>query len=81
LAVEKCMGLKKGEKHKVLGRIEIVSVRKESLWDITDEEVVKEGFPDMRRRDFVDMFRSAMKCEFTAVVTRIEFRKLEDDEA
>ena len=81
MAVEKCMGLKKGEKHKVLGRIEVVSVRKESLWDITNEDVVKEGFPHMRRGDFIDMFRSAMRCEMTAVVTRIEFRKLEDGEA
>lgn len=76
LAVEKCMGLKKGEKQVILGEIEIVSVRREVLMNITQEDVVKEGFPDLTPLKFVHMFGKHMKVPPTAEVMRIEFRRV-----
>ena len=72
--VVKAMGLKKGEKVEVLGIIEVTGVRRERLNEITDEEVAKEGFPDMTRGDFIEMFCTNMKCKATDFVTRIEFK-------
>lgn len=75
-AVEKAMGLKKGDKPKTLAVIEIVSVRREPLEFITDDEVRREGFPDMTAEQFVRMFCEKMKCAPHTVCTRIEFRYL-----
>lgn len=77
---------------KVLGVIEVVSVRRELLYEITDEEVRLEGFDPRamlaspkRGRDtsalygrwgFVNMFCDAMGCAPDTEVTRIEFRKV-----
>lgn len=55
-AVEKGMGLKKGEKVKRLGFIEVVSVRNEPLDEITQDDVRREGFPHWTPRDFTDFF-------------------------
>jgi len=78
LAVEKCMGLKKGEKQVPLGVIEIVDVRREALEDITADDVIREGFPDMTRAEFVTMFSSHMRVPRAIFVTRIEFRRLDE---
>ena len=72
-ACEKCQGLKKGEKINRLAKIRVVSVREERLYKITQEDVVREGFPDYTREDFINMFRENMKCEFNTFVNRIEF--------
>lgn len=77
VAVEKAMGLKKGEKHNILGRILVTSVRREQLRKITDEDVAREGFPDMTREEFIAMFCKAFRCKRTAYVTRIEFEKIQ----
>ena len=74
-AVEKGMGLKKGEHPVVLGVIEVVSVRRERLHEIAADDVRREGFPDMTPEEFVAMFCKHMGCANDAVVTRIEFRK------
>lgn len=72
--VEKCQGLKKGEKIKVLGEIEIVSVWFEPLYSITKDEVIKEGFPDMSPSEFVEMFCKTHKgCDPDTEITRIEY--------
>ena len=72
--VEKCMGLKKGEKQKLLGQpIDIMSVRREPLHAITQEDVVKEGFPDKSVEWFIEMFCKANKCTPDTEITRIEF--------
>jgi hypothetical protein len=80
-ACEKCMGLKKGEKIKPLGEIEVVSVKREPLAKVVDEygqaECQREGFPDLRPEQFVQMFCKHMKCHPTDVVTRIAFRRVE----
>lgn len=81
---EKCQGLKRGETVKKLGRIKILSVRREPLQRMTDDseygarEVVAEGFPDKTPAEFVVMFcRSHSGCQPESEVTRIEFEYLE----
>ena len=78
-AVTKAMGLKKGEKQERLGVIEVVSVRREELRDISRDDVLREGFPGMFPDEFVAMFRRNMKCQPDAIVNRIEFRYVEDE--
>lgn len=75
LAVEKCMGLKKGERQTVLCEIEVVSVRREPLHAIDQDDVIREGFPHMTPAGFVAMFCHHMKCKPFHDVTRIEFRR------
>jgi hypothetical protein len=74
-AVEKGMGLKKGEHIVRLKVIEIISSRGERLDNITKEEVVREGFPDMTPAEFVKMFCKTHKgCTKETEVNRIEFK-------
>lgn len=77
--VEKGMGLKKGEKIKRLGLIEVVDARNEHLDEITQDDVIREGFPHWTPRDFTDFFRRAHGCAYNEVVRRIEFRYLDTD--
>jgi hypothetical protein len=74
--VEKCQGLKKGEKMNKLGQIRIVSFRKEPLNAITKEDCVKEGFPELEPADFVAFFSKHNSCADDATVNRIEFEYL-----
>jgi len=78
-AVEKGMGLKKGEKVKRLALIRVVSAEREDLdyllgpycYPQTDggrfdaaAEIVREGFPGMTPTEFVEMFCRANGLEF-----------------
>lgn len=76
LAVNKCMGLKKGEKARVLARLIVTSVQREPLFWIQRSDVEREGFPDMSAAEFVEFFCTSMKCKEDTEVTRIEFEKL-----
>jgi hypothetical protein len=71
--VEKAMGFKKGEKMKRLGLIRIVSTRREPLHEITKEDCIKEGFPEMEPEDFIEMLCNHSRCSRNDSVTRIEF--------
>lgn len=71
-ACEKCQGLKKGEKINVICQIRVVDVRRERLYEITQEDVIKEGF-SFNKLEFIIMFTKKMNCLFTIIVTRIEF--------
>lgn len=75
--VKKAMGLKKGEKMERLCMIEVVSVRKEPLNAITQEDVNREGFPDWTPQDFIDFLVGHYKCDPSKPVNRIEFRYLD----
>lgn len=75
-AVEKSQGLKKGEKVKRLGEIEVVSVHQVPLWPMAEDDVAREGFPGKTAEWFVDHFAKAMRIDRNAWVTRIEFRKV-----
>lgn len=73
--VEKCMGLKKGEKQVLLGKpIQIVSISVQRLYQIHAYDVVKEGFEGMTVDEFIGMFCKANKCEQNTQVQRIEFK-------
>lgn len=74
LAVNKCMGLKKGEKARILGTIRVKSVRREPLFAASERhEPALEGFPGMSGQEFVAFFCSSQKCTPMTEVTRIEF--------
>lgn len=73
-AVEKTQGLKKGEKVKRICQIRIKSIRwGEPLYKITQDECIKEGFPEMTPDDFINMFCKYNNVWMTCPVTRIEF--------
>jgi hypothetical protein len=74
LAVDRCMGLKKGQKSRALARIRVVGVCREPVANATDLEARLEGFPHMTGAEFVRFFCGAMKCEPHTLVTRIAFR-------
>ena len=87
--VVKGMGLKKGEHvEKIGGLIRVVSIRLELLSDIKlypnrtpglsgwwtgNVEIIREGFPKMHYKEFIEMFCKANQCKPDTVVTRIEF--------
>lgn len=73
LAVDKVMGMKKGEKAVVWGTCLILDVRVEVLNTATDDEARREGFPGETGKEFVDMFCKKMNCAPTDRVRRIEF--------
>jgi hypothetical protein len=75
-AVEKMVGRRKGEKVVSLGRIEVLSVRREPLSLITQDEVVKEGFPDCTPAQFIRMLVNQQDMKPNALVTRIEYKYL-----
>lgn len=73
----KVMGRKKGEPLVRLVNVEVVSARREPLSEITQSEVVREGFLDMTPAEFVEFFCASHKgCLPTSTVTRIEWRYL-----
>lgn len=76
-ACPKAMGLKKGETVQRLGDIEIISVRREALCSILPADVVREGFPGWSCEQFIEMYCRANNCTRYAVVTRIEFRRID----
>jgi hypothetical protein len=76
-AVEKCQGLKKGEKIKPICKIRVIDVRREELCSITEQDCAREGFPEYTPFDFVSMFcRTHKNCIPLSFVTRIEFEYL-----
>ena len=75
-AVEKSMGLRKGEKIKRIGQIKIISTRAEPLNSMSDEDVVKEGFPELTKEQFIEMYTKHNKSLDIDPVNRIEFEHL-----
>ncbi len=75
-AVRKSQGRKKGEPIEKLGVIEIVSVRREPLYAITQEDCIREGFPHFTPDQFVAMLMQHAKCEHDTIVNRIEFMRI-----
>jgi hypothetical protein len=75
--VVKCMGLKKGEKQELIGKpIRVVSISVQRLYQISMEDVHKEGFPHLSIEGFIDMYCKANKCTRKQQVTRIEYEYL-----
>ncbi len=71
--VEKGMGLKKGERIVKLGQIVILSTRTEPLNAITQDDCIREGFPDLTPEQFVDMLCRHYGCRADQTINRIEF--------
>lgn len=78
-AVEKAMGLKRGETVQRIGLIRVVEVRAERLDAITQAEVIAEGFPRWTPEQFVDFFCTTNGVPPEYLVTRIEFRHMRLD--
>lgn len=72
----KVMGRRSGEPLVRICPVEIIDIRREPLWEITDEDVAREGFDGDDRFDFIEFFCEAMRCTPDAEVTRIEWRYL-----
>lgn len=77
--VEKAMGLKMGEKIKRLGLIRVVSVRREPVYKIGQEDCAREGFPHFMPSQFVQLYCRMNHCKPGDLCTRIEFEYLEDE--
>ena len=76
-AVEKAMGLRKGQHPVKLGVIEVVDVRRELLYEMRDPDCAREGFPGMNAIEFARMFCVHHGLRHDQVeVTRIEFRRV-----
>lgn len=73
VALEKGMGLRKGERQVELGTIVVKRVSRERLNTISADEVRREGFPALTPEAFIELFCRANKCAPAAFVTRIEF--------
>jgi hypothetical protein len=85
--IEKGQGLKKGETvRKIGGPIRVVAVHRECLERLEAEsiygqaECVREGFPGLSPMEFVTMFMAHNGCKPNAIVTRIEFEYVRDEE-
>ena len=72
----KVMGRKPGEPLDRICMVEVVSVRRERLDAITDEEVTREGFYPLNALWFVDFFCEEMRVTPDTEVTRIEWKYL-----
>lgn len=78
-AVNKAMGFKKGEHPVKLKLLEVTNVSYEPLNDITVTELKFEGFPDMTKQQFIDMYCKANKVKPDSIVQRIEFRYVKEE--
>lgn len=74
--VEKARGFKAGEKIWRLELIEVVYTRSESRCDISQEDVVRECFPDWTPEQFVSMLVTHYRVLPSSPVNRIEYRYL-----
>lgn len=76
--VDRVMGFKKGERPTPLlpngELIQVVSVRREPLSVIDQADVVREGFPELTRKEFIAMYRKHGDKAKDRMITRIEFR-------
>jgi hypothetical protein len=75
----KVMGRRAGEPLVRICDVEVVDVRREPLWNITEEDVEREGFDrhEWVASDFVEFFCEHMNCTPDTEVTRIEWRYLD----
>ena len=79
MAVEKGMGLKKGEKIVKIRPIRIIDNKKELVSDVIyygTPEMAKEGFPEMTGTEFVEMLCKSGKKQPYDLCNRIEFEDI-----
>lgn len=79
--VNKAQGLKKGEHPVKLCVIRVESVQLEPLHLISAGDLIREGFPQMTKDEFITMFCKSHKgVDRLSMVTRIEFSYVDDSE-
>lgn len=61
-----------------IAEVEVVSARREPLDSIQPGDTAREGFPDWTGGQFVEFFCNAMKCTPDTLVTRVEWRYLDE---
>ena len=72
-------GRRPGEPLVRIAEVQVVSVRRERLGDITADELAREGFPGMTPEEFVDrVFVTAQRIRPDDLVTRIEWVYIDD---
>lgn len=76
IGVEKCQGLKKGQRVVRLGPARCISNRPEPLNAISKKECVREGFPELEPDKFIEMFARHNRCVPDTIINRIEFEYL-----
>jgi len=76
LAIEKGQGLCKGVGITPIGRIRVTDVFPVRLCDISEDEVIREGFPGMTPAEFVAMYVDAFHIEPSDTVRRIAFEHI-----
>lgn len=75
--VEKCMGLRRGEKQVTIGDlVRVLSNTPEPIEDIPEEDLIKEGFPDLTTEEFIAMYCQANRVNRKEACNRIEFEYL-----
>jgi hypothetical protein len=77
----KVQGRRRGEPLVRLAEVEVVDVRRVLLGAIDPTEVAREGFRNLTPMQFVEFFCTHMGCTPDDVVTRIEWRYLDDEVA
>ena len=78
----KVMGRKKGEPLVRVANVEVVSVRREPLGEITEPDIRREGFPTWTVEMFVAFFISTHKgCTAETDVTRIAWKYINEEES
>lgn len=76
-AVVKAQGLKPGERIEPLTLLRVVSTQHETLDQITQEDVTREGFPGMTAQQFIAKVCDDLGGSPSQLVTRIEFEYME----
>ena len=79
-SVEKGQGLKKGETVTRIGPpIRVLDVSRVPLTHIDQDDVRREGFPDMTPQEFIDFYARSNKLKVAerVMITRIEFEYVE----
>lgn len=73
----KVMGRKAGEPLVRIAQVEITAISREPLAEISQADLVAEGFPEMTPAEFVAFFCSTHRgCRPDSLVTRIQWRYL-----
>ena len=71
----KVMGRRTGEPLVRICQVDVIGVRRERLCEITDADLIAEGFPEFDVEDFVRFFCETHKgCTPDTEITRIEWR-------
>lgn len=74
-AVEKAMGLKKGERMQKLAVLRILKTTREPVAAIMEypDDAAREGYPKLSASEFAARFCALTKSRLATIVTRIEF--------